>query len=116
MLRCLLYGSVVEALPIRTARPLSITDRAIERLNASSAWDSASLRKFRAARCSELSGLTHDHESPIGPQSFDQRVEKPRKDFAVFAFLQKCSRHSIEKSQVIGRGIFEIQSHAKSFT
>src|SRR5580704_2285266 len=64
----------------------------------------------------ELSGFTHDYESSIGPQPFDQCVEKPREKFAVFTFLQKSSRHSIEKTQVSGWWIFLIQRHAKSFT
>ena len=104
MLGCLLYGSVVEASPIRIALPFSITERAIERLTASSARDSASLRKFRAAVARNSPAFTHDYESPISPQSFDQRVEKPGKQFAVLAFLQKCSRHSIEKSSSVRSG------------
>src|ERR1700722_2956539 len=65
---------------------------------------------------SELSGIADDYESPIGPQSFDQGVEKPREKFAVLTFLQKSSRHSIEKTQVFGWWIIWIKRHAKSFT
>ena len=87
MLGWLLYGSVVEASPMRIALPFSITERAIEPLTASSARDNASLRKFREAVARNSPLLTHDDESPVSPQSPNQRVQKPRKQFAILAFL-----------------------------